>query len=123
MTGIQLFTQKNCTAGAGSGPICGSTVTGLYGCEGFGFETRRGLGYSGADKTGRKFYAFADAAYFREEDGCERVRAETGYGSDLSERVFLTQQLWFEEGNQSASFIKIENQLGVHFDKVDVSVG
>ena len=74
-------------------------------------------------KTGRKFYAVADAAYIRQEDGCERVRAEIGYVSDLTERVFLAQQLWVEEGNQSASSIKIENQLGVHFDKVDVSLG
>jgi hypothetical protein len=29
MTGIKFFIQKNCTAGAESGPICGSTVTGL----------------------------------------------------------------------------------------------
>ena len=119
----KLFTHKNWTAGAEAGPIYGSTVTGLSGCKGFGFETRGGLGYSGVRKTGRKFYAFADAAYIRQEDGCERVRAEFGYGSDLTERVFLTQQLWVEEGNQSASSIKIENQLGVHFDKVDVSLG
>jgi hypothetical protein len=119
----KLFTQMNCSAAAESGPIYGSTVAGLYGCEGFGFEARRGLDYSGTNKTGRKFYAFADAAYIREEDGCERVRAESGYGSDLSERVVLTQQLWFEVGNQSASLIKIDNQFGMHFHKVDVSVG
>ena len=86
----KLFTHKNWTAGAEAGPIYGSTVTGLSGCEGFGFETRGGLGYSGVRKTGRKFYAFADAAYIRQETGCERVRAEFGYGSDLTERVFLT---------------------------------
>jgi hypothetical protein len=74
-------------------------------------------------KTGREFYAFADAAYIRQEDVCERVRAEFGYGRYLTERVFFTQQLWVEEGNQSASSIKIENQHGVHFDKVDVSLG
>ncbi|MDP3460857.1 MAG: hypothetical protein Q8S09_16420, partial [Hyphomonas sp.] len=59
----------------------------------------------------------------RQEGGCERFRAEFGYGSDLTERVFLTQQLWIEEGNQSASSIKTENQIGVHFDKLDVSLG
>ena len=51
------------------------------------------------------------------------IRSSASYGSDLTERVFLTQQLWVEEGNQSASSIKIQNQLGVHFDKVDVSLG
>jgi hypothetical protein len=119
----KLFTHKNWTAGAEVCPIYGSAVTGLSGCEGFGFETRGGLGYCGANKTGRKFYAFADAAYIRRDDGSERVRAEFGYGSDLTERLFLTQQPWLEEGNQSATSIKIENQLGVHFDKVDVSPG
>lgn len=119
----QLFKQGNWTGGAEAGPVYGSTVTGFSSCNGLGFETRGGLGYSGQRKSGRRFYAFADAAYIRQEDGCERRRAELGYGSDLTERVFLTQQLWIEEGNQSASSIKTENQIGVHFDKLDVSLG
>lgn len=113
----------NWTAGVEAGPVYGSTVAGLSGCEGIGFEARSGLGYSGARKTDRKFYTFADAAYIRQDDGCERVRAEFGNGSDLTERVFLTRQLWIEQGKQSASSIKIENQIGMHFGNVDISLG
>ena len=51
----KLFTHKNWTAGAEACPIYGSAVMGLSGCEGFGFETRGGLSYCGANRTGRKF--------------------------------------------------------------------
>jgi hypothetical protein len=111
------------TVGVEAGPVFGSTATGFAGCKGLGFETRGGLGYSGQTKQGRSIYAFADAAYIRQEDGCERTRAEIGYGSDLSDRIFLTQQLWIEQGNQSANSLKTENQIGVHFDKFDLSFG
>lgn len=119
----KLLTKGNWAIGAEAGPIYGSTATGFAVCDGFGIETRGGAGYSGARKSGRKFYAFADAIYIRQENGCERIRAEFGYGSDLTERVFLTQQLWVEDGNKSADSIKLENQIGVHFGPLDVSLG
>lgn len=58
-----------------------------------------------------------------QEDGCERTRIETGYGQDLTERIFIGQQLWYEEGNQSACSVKTETQCGVHFQKFDLSFG
>lgn len=119
----KLLERGNWTLGAEAGPIYGSTATGFAGCDGYGFEARGGAGYSGAHKSGQRFYAFADAAYIRQENGCERMRAEFGYGSDLTDRVFVTQQLWIEEGNKSADSIKLENQIGVHFGPLDVSLG
>lgn len=119
----KLFTHGNWAIGAEAGPVYGSTSTGFNTCDGLGFEARAGAGYSGTRKSGRNVYAFADAALIRQEGGCERFRAEFGYGSDLTERIFLTQQLWIEEGNRSADSIKIENQIGVHFGPVDVSLG
>ncbi len=119
----KLLDHGKWTLGAEAGPVYGTTATGFTGCNGFGFEARGGLGYSSQNDEGRSFYAFADAAQIWQEDGCQRSRAEFGYGSDLTERIFLTQQLWIEEGNQSADSVKLENQVGVHFDKVDVSLG
>jgi hypothetical protein len=52
-----------------------------------------------------------------------RTLTDASWASDLPDRVFLTQQIWIEEGNQSASSIKTESQLGVHFGPVDVSLG
>jgi hypothetical protein len=119
----QLLERGNWTLGAEAAVLDGSTATGLVSCEGFGAEARAGLGYSGQSRQGRPFYYFADAALIRQQGGCERWRAEIGYGADLTDRVFLTQQIWIEEGNQSASSIKTESQLGVHFGPVDVSLG
>lgn len=119
----QLFTHGNWTLGAEAAVLEGGTATGLVSCEGFGGEARAGLGCSGQSKEGRPFYYFADVALIRQNGGCERWRAEIGYGSDLTDRIFLTQQIWIEEGNQSASSMKTESQLGVHFGEVDVSLG
>lgn len=118
----QLLKRGNWVVGAEAGPIQGSSTTGLGSCDGFGFEARGGVGYSGAVK-GRDFYLFADAVHLELEDGCARDRIEVGYGSDLTERVFLTQQFWLESGDRSARSMKVENQLGVHFGAVDVSLG
>lgn len=118
----ELLNVGNWTLGAEAGAIQGSTTTGLDSCTGLGFEARTGLGYSGEVK-GQKFYTFADVAYIEQESGCTRRRAEIGYGSDLTDRIFLSQQVWIEEGDRSASSIKLENQIGIHFDKVDVSLG
>ena|SRR3990167_7370596 len=118
----ELFARGEWTLGAEAGAVYGSTSTGFAGCQGLGFETRAGLGYSGMLE-GQPFYAFADAAYIQQQGGCERQRAEIGYGSDLSKRIFMTQQVWIEEGNQSADSVKLENQVGVHFDRFDLSLG
>lgn len=119
----KLLDHGKWTLGGEAGPVYGTTSTGFAGCRGFGFEARGGLGYSSQNEEGRSFYAFADAAQIWQEDGCQRTRAEFGYGSDLTKRIFLTQQLWVEKGNQSADSIKLENQIGVHFEKADVSLG
>jgi hypothetical protein len=118
----KLLERGHWTLGAEAGPVFGSTSTGFTVCDGFGFETRAGLGYSGLQK-GRPFYVFADAAYIHQDDGCARTRLEIGYGSDLTRRIFLTQQVWIEDGEASADSVKLENQIGIHFDKVDVSLG
>jgi len=119
----QLFTHGNWTLGAEAAILEGGTATGLVSCEGFGADARARLGHSGHSKDGRPFYYFADAALIRQSAGCERWRAEIGYGPDLTDSVFLTQQIWIEEGNQSASSVKTESQIGVHFGPVDVSLG
>ena len=59
----------------------------------------------------------------RQQGGCECWCAEIGYGADMTDRVFLTQQIWIEEGNQSASSIKTVSQFGVYFGAVDVLLG
>ncbi len=118
----QFLKSGNWTLGAEAGFIQESTEAGFLACDGSGYETRTGLGYSG-ERKGRRFYAFGDLAYIRQQNGCERWRAEFGYGSDLSERIFLTQQLWIEEGNLSADSVKTESQIGIHLGKADVSLG
>ena len=118
----QLLQRGNWTLGAEAAVLDGSTSTGFTSCDGFGAEMRTGLGYSGKRK-GRAFYAFGDVALIRQEQGCERWRAEFGYGSDLTEHIFLTQQIWFEEGNISARSVKTESQIGVHWGPADVSLG
>ncbi|MBA3067368.1 MAG: hypothetical protein FP825_02670 [Hyphomonas sp.] len=118
----KLLARGHWALGAEAGPVYGSTSTGFTDCSGLGFEARAGLGYSNA-RQGRPYYLFADAAYIQQDNGCERARVEIGYGSDLSRHIFLTQQVWLEDGNQTADSIKIENQIGVHFDLVDVSLG
>jgi hypothetical protein len=118
-----LFARGSWTAGVEAGPIYGSTATGLSLCEGAGFESRTGIGTSRVSKAGHPWYVFADAAYIAQGDACSRARAEIGYGADLSRRVFVTQQVWIEEGERTANSLKLENQIGLHFGAVDVSLG
>ncbi len=118
----RLLERGNWTLGAEAGPVYGSTATGFVSCDGIGFETRGGLGYSGQRK-GRSIYAFADVIHIQQADNCGRNRLEIGYGSDLTERIFLAQQVWIEDGNESADSIKSENQIGIHFDRFDLALG
>ena len=118
----QLMKRGNWVAGAELGAVHGSTATGFSGCEGWGYEARAGAGYSGVLRE-RAFYAFGDVAYIQQERGCERQRAEFGLGTDIGENMFLTQQIWIENGNQSADSVKTESQIGIHFDTFDLSLG
>ena len=72
---------------------------------------------------GRNFYVFADAAVIRHEDGCVRQRAEFGYGVDIWQDFFISQQLWVERGNETADSNKYETKLGYHFGWADVAIG
>lgn len=118
----QLLQRGNWTLGAEAAYLEGSTSTGFTRCDGRGTEIRTGLGYTG-ERKGRQFYAFGDAAFIRQQNGCDRWRAELGYGSDLTRHIFLTQQLWIEEGNLTARSVKTESQIGVHWGPADVSLG
>lgn len=69
------------------------------------------------------FYLFSDFAMISHQDGCVRHRAEFGYGADISDRNFVTQQIWLERSNDSADSNKFESQVGYHFGHADVSVG
>ena len=100
----------------------GTTLAGVFGCQGAGGEARVSAGRSGVCKT-RNYYLFADAAWIHQEGGCDRQRFEFGYGSDLGGNFFTTEQVWLEYGRQSANSIKTETQIGYHFPAADVSVG
>lgn len=120
----ELFAHRGWVGGIEVGAVHGSTVTGPdRACDGAGFETRLGAGWSGTSKAGRGRYAFADIARIEQQDGCTRNRIEIGHGQDLTERVFLTQQLWLEDGTRSARSVKAETQLGVRLSGFDVSLG
>jgi len=110
------------TAGAEVAAIRGSSLAGVYGCDGMGGEARASIGRSGMRK-GRSYYFFADGAWLTQEGGCDRQRYEFGYGSDLSGGFFSSQQLWLEYGEQSADSIKSEIQFGYHFPLADMSLG
>ncbi len=97
----QLFARKGWAAGVEAGAVYGSTATGITGCGGPGAEMRAGLGYSGARK-GNDCHAFADVALIAQEGDGRRARAEIGSGADLGHNVFTGQQIWLEDGNQSA---------------------
>ena len=75
----KLLELGHWTLGAEAGPVYGSTSTGFTSCDGFGFETRAGLGYSG-ERRGCPFYVFTDAAYMLQDNGCERACVEIGCG-------------------------------------------
>ncbi|MFN7054194.1 hypothetical protein [Hyphomonas sp.] len=120
----ELFAHRGWVGGIEAGAVHGSTVTGAdRACDGAGFETRLGTGWSGVSKEGRARYAFADIARIEQQGGCTRNRIEFGYGTDLAERIFLTEQLWLEDGTRSARSVKAETQLGVRFSEFDVSLG
>ncbi len=61
----------------------GTTLAGVFGCDGYGGEARASVGRSGVYKA-RNYYFFADAACIHQEGGCDRLRFEFGYGTDLS---------------------------------------
>lgn len=105
-----------------AGAVHGSVVAGVFDCRDWGFEARLSGGYSGQRK-GRPYYLFADLATIQHEDGCRRDKAELGYGADIGEGLFVTQQLWIERGNQTADSVKYETQIGYHFPWADVSAG
>lgn len=122
-----LGSYKGWTAGAELGALHGATLNGTTGrgvfiCEGTGFEARLGGGWSGYYRA-QSLYVFADAAHLSQGDRCNRTRIEAGYGQDLTDRVFIGQQFWFEEGEVTGRSVKTETQLGVHFGHVDVSLG
>ena len=119
----QLWSSKSGWAlGAELGAVHGSAVAGVAGCDGWGGEARASVGRSGVYRD-RSFYVFADAAHIAHEDGCTRNRFEAGYGADLSEHWFSEQQVWLEQGNQTADSAKLETRVGYHFKLADLSVG
>ncbi|MBY9068359.1 hypothetical protein K1X12_15770 [Hyphomonas sp. WL0036] len=118
---------KGWTAGAEVGVFHGATLngsaaSGLIFCEGAGFETRLGGGWSGYYRE-KAFYIFSDVAHLSQGDQCGRTRIEMGYGQDLTDRIFIGQQIWFEESKISDRSVKTETQLGVHFRSFDLSLG
>nr|WP_321358979.1 hypothetical protein [uncultured Hyphomonas sp.] len=119
----QLWSNgKGWAIGAEAAVLQGTTLAGVFGCEGLGGEARASVGRSGVYKA-RNYYIFADAAWVHQEGGCDRQRFEFGYGSDLGGKVFTTEQVWLEFGRQSANSIKTETQLGYHFPLADMSLG
>jgi hypothetical protein len=122
-----LGSYKGWTAGAELGAFHGDTLntssaSGLFFCNGTGFEARAGGGWSGVYRE-RALYAFADVAHLAQGDDCDRTRIEMGYGQDMTRHLFIGQQLWYEEGDRTGRSVKTETQLGVHFGPVDVSLG
>lgn len=117
-----LWKRKGWLAGIEGGAVYGATAAGIFGCDAAGGEARVSGGYSGQRK-GRNFYAFADVAVLAYEDGCQRERVEIGYGSQVYGRVSASQQLWYEQGNQSATSLKYESLLTYAFDAFDLSGG
>ena len=118
----ELVSSRGWTVGVEAGAVYGSAVAGVFGCEGIGGEVQLSGGLSGT-RGGRNFYAFADVAAIRHEDGCQRQKLDIGYGVDLWKEIYLSQQLWIERGNVTAKSDKYETQLGYHFPWADVAVG
>lgn len=119
----QVFKKGGFAGAIEVGALHGATATGVTGCQSLGGEVRASLGYSGTSKKGRDWYAFGDVAAIEHEGGCRRQRVELGYGSDISAKLFIGQQVWLEQGDVSADSIKTETVLGYHADWADVSVG
>ena len=122
-----LGSYKGWTAGAELGAFYGDTLntssaSGLFFCNGTGFEARAGGGWSGVYRE-RDLYAFADVAHLAQGDSCDRTRIEMGLGQDMTRHIFIGQQLWYEDGNRTGRSVKTETQLGVHLGPVDVSLG
>ncbi|WP_375209941.1 hypothetical protein [Hyphomonas jannaschiana] len=119
----QLWSNdKGWSLGVEGAALRGTTLAGVFGCDGYGGEARASVGRSGVYKA-RNYYFFADAAWIHQEGGCDRQRFEFGYGTDLGGNFFSTEQVWLEYGSQSADSIKTETQLGYHFPLADVSIG
>jgi hypothetical protein len=118
----QLVSHKGWAVGVEGGLVHGSSLAGVFGCDQWGAEVRLSGGLSGL-RGGRNFYVFADAAVIRHEDGCTRQRAEFGYGVDIWQDFFISQQLWIERGNQTADSNKYETKLGYHFGWADLAIG
>ncbi|MEH6694447.1 MAG: hypothetical protein V7675_05355 [Hyphomonas sp.] len=118
----QLWSRKGFTFGMEGGPVYGSAIAGTYGCDEWGAEARLSSGYSGVRRN-LGYYLFADIAAISHQDGCLRERAEFGYGADISDRIFVTQQVWLERSNDSADSNKYESQIGYHLGHFDVAVG
>ena len=118
----QLVSHKGWAVGVEGGVVHGNSLGGVFACDEWGAELRLSGGLSGV-RGGRNFYTFADLVAIRHEDGCTRQRAEFGYGVDLWQNIFLSQQLWIERGNKSADSNKYETKLGYHFDWADLAVG
>lgn len=70
-----------------------------------------------------KLCAFGDVSYIRPEGDCYYRLFELGHGSDLTRRIFLTQQVWLQGGTSSADSIKAESQLGLHFSCFHLALG
>lgn len=118
--GRELFARGGWVAGAKTGAIRGSTVTGAARtCNGGGWGRGRGLD---VPASGRR-YAFADIARIVQQDGCGRSRMEIGHGRDITERIFISQKLWLEADNPSVRPAKTDAQPGVRVRRREVSPG
>jgi hypothetical protein len=118
----ELWAKKGWVAAIEGGPVYGTAVAGVFGCDTIGAEARLSGGISG--KRGvRDFYAFSDLAVTAHADGCQRTRAEFGYGVEIVPDWWLSQQVWLEQGNQSATSHKFETSLARRFDAFDISLG
>jgi hypothetical protein len=118
----QLWAHKGFAFGAEAAAVYGSAIAGTFGCDEWGGEARLSGGYSGVRKS-LGFYLFSDVAMISHQDGCVRRRAEFGYGADISDWIFVTQQVWLERSNDSADSNKFESQVGYHLGHLDISVG
>lgn len=118
----QLCFRKGFTLGAEAAAVYGNAIVGTFGCDEWGGEARVSGGYSGVRRS-LGYFLFTDIAMISHQDGCLRQRAEFGYGADISDRIFVTQQVWLERSNDSADSNRFESQVGYHFGQFDVSVG
>ena len=116
-----LFRRAGFVSAVGIGASEGRAIGGQGGCDAFGVELRGSLGWSGVWRERNQFVTAEVAGRYHE--ACERQRLELSIGRQVSDHIWMINQVWAERGNAGAESVKFQSELLWRRGEFDLSAG